>query len=113
MYRMVVSWLAPVEIRGAIARLLRMGLITPNQQVQGLVFLDIYRAEWREIAVTAATRDKAEDFVERFPLRAADAIQLGAAWAWCQGHPRSRPFISGDTQLLDAARQLGFHVIQS
>jgi predicted nucleic acid-binding protein len=110
-HRMVVAWFAPVEIRGGIARLVRTGQITANQQVQGLVFLDIYRADWREIAPSAAMREKAEDFVERFPLRSADALQLASAWAWCLGHPRGRPFISGDAQLLEAAQRLGFKTI--
>ena len=39
-YGMVVSWFAPVEIRGSFARLIRMNQITPNDQVQALVFLD-------------------------------------------------------------------------
>ena len=58
-------------------------------------------------------REKAEDFVERFPLRAAGALQLASAWSWCLGHLRSRPFISGDKQLLEAAGQLGFEAIQA
>ena len=112
-YRMSVAWFTSVEVRGSIARLLRDGQITPNEKVQGLVLFDIYRADWREIAPGPALRQKAEDFVDRFPLRAADALQLASAWAWCQGHPNERPFISGDAQLLDAARQLGFKVIQA
>jgi hypothetical protein len=95
-----------------MARLLRMGQITPNQQVQGLVFLGDYRGEWREIRPTDTLRDKAEGFVERFPLRAADALQLASAWSWCQGHPHGRPFISGDVQLLNAAQELGFNSIR-
>jgi hypothetical protein len=31
-----------------------------------------------------------------------------AALIWCIGRPKGRSFISGDSQLLDAARQLGF-----
>lgn len=112
-YQLVVSWFASVEVRGAIARLMRMGQITANQQVQGLVFLDDYRADWREIRPTDGLRGKAEDFVERFPLRAADALQLAAAWMWCQEHPRGRPFISGDAQLLSAAEELGFGAIRA
>jgi predicted nucleic acid-binding protein len=112
-YRMAVAWFAPVEIRGSFARMLRNGEITPNQKVQGIVLLDIYRADWREIAPSPALRQKAEGFVERFPLRAADALQLASAWAWCQGHPNGRPFISGDFQLLDTAGKLGFNVIQA
>jgi predicted nucleic acid-binding protein len=112
-HRMVVAWFAPVEVRGGLARLLRKRDITPNQQVQALVLLNIYRGDWREIPPNTAVREKAEDFVDRFPLRAADALQLASAWTWCLGHPRGRPFISGDRQLLDAARQLGFNVIEA
>jgi predicted nucleic acid-binding protein len=112
-YRMVVSWFAPVEIRGSIARLLRTREITANEQVRALVLLEDLRSDWREISAGPAMRQKAEDFVERFPLRSADALQLASAWAWCQGHPSGRPFISGDAQLLDAARHLGFNVVQA
>ena len=112
-FSMVVSWFAPVEIRGGFARLLRMSQITPNEQVQALAFLDELRSDWREVLPTEAMRERAEGFVERFPLRSADALQLGAAWTWCQGHPRSRPFISGDALLLNAARQLGFNAIEA
>jgi predicted nucleic acid-binding protein len=111
-YRMVVSWFCPVEVRSGIARLVRMGEIESKQQAQALVLLDDLRSDWREMAPTDALRERAEAFVERFPLRAADALQLASAWTWCSGHPSERPFISGDTQLLDAARQLGFDAIQ-
>lgn len=112
-YRMVVSWLASVEVRGTIARLLRTSEISANEQVQALILLEDLRSVWREIGPGPAMRQKAEDFVERFPLRAADALQLASAWVWCQGHPAGRPFISGDIRLLDAARQLGFTVVQA
>jgi predicted nucleic acid-binding protein len=58
-------------------------------------------------------RDEAERLIDRFPLRAADALQLAAALSWCIGRPKGRVFISGDRQLLDAARELGFHVIEA
>src|ERR1700759_5219069 len=77
-YRMAVAWFASVEIRGSIARMLRNGEITANQQVQSLVLLGVYQSDWREIAPGPAMRKKSEDFVERFPLRAADALQLGS-----------------------------------
>lgn len=112
-YQMAVSWFAPVEIRGSIARLRRTAEITANEQVQALVLFRDLRSYLREIAPGPALRQKAEDFVERFPMRAADALQLASAWAWCQGHPNGRPFISGDAQLLDAARQVGFSIFKT
>lgn len=112
-YDIVVSWIAPVEIRGGFTRLLRTKEITPNDQVQAVVLLDELRSEWREVKPTEALRDSAEGFVERFPLRSADALQLASAWTWCQGHPRNRPFISGDAKLLEAALQLGFKIVEA
>jgi methionine salvage enolase-phosphatase E1 len=46
-----------------------------------------------------------------YPLRAADAFQLAAAWTWTSGEPQGYVFISGDAQLLKAARQVGFQVV--
>jgi predicted nucleic acid-binding protein len=111
-YSMFVAWFAPVEVRGAFARMVRIRQITPNQQVQAIARLDIYRIDWREVLPSLPLREKAEDFVDRFPLRAADALQLASAWMWCHEHPRGRPFISGDLHLLDTARHLGFQVLQ-
>jgi predicted nucleic acid-binding protein len=112
-YLKAVWWCAPVEMRGAFARLVRMGQLTPNEQIQALVRLDQLRRDWLEIEPSGELRDRAESLVERFPLKAADAFQLAAAWIWCLGRPRNRPFISGDLQLLDAARRLGFKAIET
>jgi predicted nucleic acid-binding protein len=59
-----------------------------------------------------ALRERAEEHVERFVLRAADSLQLAAAWIWCQGHPLNRKFISSDAHLIEAARKLGFTAIE-
>jgi predicted nucleic acid-binding protein len=110
-YRMTVWWSTPVEMRGAFARLLRMGQLSPNEHVQAQVRLDRMRSDWRKVDPSAPLREQAERLVDRFPLKAADAQQLAAALTWCMGRPKGRAFISGDGQLLDAAKQLGFHAI--
>jgi len=46
-----------------------------------------------------------------YRLRAADAFQLAAALAWCEGHPRGERFLSLDDRLRDAARREGFTVL--
>jgi predicted nucleic acid-binding protein len=112
-YRMAVWWCAPVEIRGSFARLVRVGKLTSNGQVQALVVLDRLRREWAEIEPSGELRIRSEEIIDRFSLKAADAFQLAAAWVWCLGRPRNRPFIAGDKQLLEAARQLGFNGIES
>lgn len=112
-YSQIVWWTAPVEVRSAISRLARMGQITSNSQVQALVALDGLRRSWTEILPEDDIRDRAELMLDRYPLAAADALQLAAAWIWCDGHPRNRAFISGDTQLLAVASQAGFKAIQA
>ena len=107
-YSVVVWWATPVEIRSAMARLVRMGLLTPNQHVGAQARLAELRSKWHEISPDPSLRDQAERLLDRFTLKAADALQLAAALAWTSGRPRARAFISGDAQLLEAARQLGF-----
>jgi len=111
-YRIVVWWEAPVEVRGALARLIRMGQLTSKGQTQALIVLDKMRRNWQEVYPDDPLRERAESLVERFPLTAGDALQLAAALTWCIGHPRNRPFVAADAQLLEAAQQLGFRAIQ-
>lgn len=112
-YQMAVWWSAPVEMRGAFARLVRMGQLSPNEHVQAQVRLDRMRSDWLEVEPSDTLREQAERLVDRFPLKAADAQQLAAAMTWCLGRTTGRAFISGDTQLLDAAKQLGFQDIEA
>ncbi|MGA3053896.1 MAG: hypothetical protein ABSD63_06795 [Candidatus Korobacteraceae bacterium] len=49
--------------------------------------------------------------MDRYPLSAADAMQLAAAYIWSEQRPFRRCFISGDKRLLGAARSVGFHAI--
>jgi len=112
-YSVVVWWATPVEMRSAFIRLVRTGQLTPKGHVEAQVVLDELRRDWLEVEPSEQLRERAESIIERFPLKAADAFQLAAAWTWCLGRPRSRPFLSGDAQLLDAARQLGFHGIEA
>jgi predicted nucleic acid-binding protein len=112
-HRMMVWWAAPVEMRGAFARLLRMRLLSDKEHVEAQVSLDRLRSGWREIAPSEPLRELAERLVDRFTLRAADALQLAAALSWRLGKPNGRAFISGDVQLLAAAGQLGFRAIEA
>ena len=111
-FGLVVWWAAAVEVRSAVARLVRMRQISSRGQVQAILLLEMLRNEWREIRPIDQVRERAEQLLDRFPLHAADALQLAASWIWCQGHPRNRRFISSDVQLLDAARRVGFTAIE-
>ena len=111
-YERVVWWGTPVEMRGAFARLAKIGALSSNEQVQALVRMDQLRRAWLEMEPTEQLRERAESLVERFQMKGADSFQLAAAWMWCMGRPRHKPFISADLQLLAAAVQLGFNGIE-
>jgi hypothetical protein len=111
-YLMAVWWSTPIEMRGAFARMVRMDQLSPNGHVQAQVTLEELRSIWQEVDPSEKLREQAERLVDRFPLKAANALQLAAAMVWCIGRPKGRAFISGDSQLLDAARQLGFHAVK-
>jgi predicted nucleic acid-binding protein len=110
-YEVVVWWAAPAEISSAFSRLSRMSQLAVAGQAQAHHVLDRLRAQWTEISPATSLRNQAERLLDRFPLKAADALQLAAAMTWCGGHPRGRAFLSGDAQLLEAARQLGFNAV--
>ena len=69
------------------------------------------RRRWREIRPNDVTRIQAETFLMQYALKAADALQLAAAWAWCSGDPHGWIFLCGDAQLRSAASRVGFDVV--
>jgi predicted nucleic acid-binding protein len=66
---------------------------------------------WKEILPVESVRECALEQLGRFPLRAADALQLAAAIIWSGRNPRGRRFVSNDLQLGSAAREAGFDVL--
>jgi predicted nucleic acid-binding protein len=68
-------------------------------------------SRWTEISDAAATRLHAERIVMDYPLRAADALQLGAAIVAADGDPQSLELVTLDRRLADAARREGFPVL--
>ena len=110
-HELAVWWATPVEMRSAFERLLRMDQLTIPEHAAAGVRLEKLRRGWRELQPSEALRAQAETLLMSYPLKAADALQLAAAWIWCSGDPQSCVFVSGDTQLLEAARQVGFQIV--
>jgi predicted nucleic acid-binding protein len=107
-YRMAVWWATHVEITSALVRLLRQRAIDGSEyahatrQAQGLANL------WSVVAPTARLALEARSLLERFPLRAADALQLAAALEWCEGQSTGKVFLTSDKRLREAAGLVGF-----
>jgi predicted nucleic acid-binding protein len=110
-YAPVVWWSTSVEARSAFARQLRLGSLTVAEHANASASLGALKRKWQEIQPSEPLRALAEELLGRYPLSAADALQLAAAYIWSEQRPFSRCFISGDKRLLGAARSAGFQAI--
>lgn len=107
---LVVWWGTTVEVRSAVARLVRDGALAPKGAAQALARLAALRARWDEVEPSELVRRLAEGLPESRALRAGDAFQLAAALVWCNERPTRRSFVSFDNALADAAEAEGFAV---
>ena len=67
--------------------------------------------EWSEVTAVEAVRRHAERLVEGHPLRAADALQVGAALVTADGAPASLGFVTFDERQATAAEREGLQVL--
>lgn len=111
-YEPVVWWATPVEVVSAIARLQRQGFLGSVQAQVALRRLALLRNAWREVQPVDQVRELAQLQLERYELRAGDALQLAAALVWCNERPRRRNFLCADRRLSHAAERAGFNVIE-
>jgi predicted nucleic acid-binding protein len=94
-----------------LARELRAGSLTAEDYSHASSKLAALKRRWQEVLPTEALRPLAAELLDRYPLRAADALQLAAAYIWSERHPFDQTFISADKRLLSAAGSIGFHVL--
>jgi len=103
-------WGSPVECASAIARAERSGVLSSP------VARDVERRAaslWdaaHHVEPTEDVRVAALRVLRLHPLRAADALQLAAALAWCRGRTSGAPFVCLDDRLREAASREGFLV---
>lgn len=107
----IIVWtLTRVELLSAIARLRRED--SRSATILTVARRNIMRAwdGWSEITNVELVRRHAERLVESYPLRAADALQLGAALIAAEGDPANLDLVTLDRNLADAAEREGFAV---
>lgn len=109
--RMAVWWGASVEYVSAVSRRMREGTLTTDQIDQLVHYLEELSRGWYEIQPDSKIRKTAQTLVRRYPLRAADGLQLAAALAIAESNPGSIGFVSFDRRLKNAAVQEGFAVL--
>lgn len=107
---MVLWTLTPVEVASALRRLVREMVLDEDVAHRAEARMgDIVQAAQMIIDVepvkTLATR-----LLRVHPLRAFDALQLGAALHWAEGHSQGRTLHTLDRRLALAAQREGFVV---
>ena len=109
----VVVWtLTRVELLSALARRRRQEHGTAGTVSAARTELLSTWGRWSEVAAIEPVRAQAERIVERHPLRAADALQLGAAIVAAAGDPATLEFVTFDARQADAAEHEGFRVLR-
>jgi uncharacterized protein len=104
--------LTPVEIASALARRSREGLPAGQKEAVGAGFAALSET-WREVSSLELVRSRALRVLNTHLLRAADALQLGAALVACEDKPEALSFVCVDDRLRNAARKEGFRVLPS
>ena len=111
-FSQVVWWGSRVEVYSAACRLHREKRISDADKQQAVSRMQLLIAGWREILPDDEVRSLAFDSLEKYSLRAADAIQIAASLVWCDKRPSRRTFICGDRRLASAAESAGFTVLE-
>lgn len=107
----VAWWGARVECDSAILRLEREGKLRVRAATGALGRLDALAGSWMEIQPVDTIRDQARRLLRTHTLRAADSMQLAAAWLAAEHVPASLGFVCLDERLSLAAEREGFFVL--
>jgi len=108
---MVVWWATEVECASAIARSERDGALDDSDVVEALGRLKRLAAGWQEVEPGEMVREAALRFLRVHPLRAADALQLAAAFVAAERRPSSLELVTLDDRLKAAAHKEGFILV--
>jgi predicted nucleic acid-binding protein len=108
---MLVWWGSAIECISALARLERNSALNARAMTLALQRLGQLTAGWHEVDSSDEIRETAARFLRVHPLRAADALQLAAAFAAAERRPASLEIVTLDDRLANAARKEGFAVL--
>lgn len=108
---MLVWWGSAMECVSALARLERSAALDARATVLAFDRLKQLAAGWHEIEPSDIVRETAIRFLRVHPLRAADALQLAAAFVAAEQRPASLTVIALDDRLASAAQKEGFTVV--
>ena len=108
----VIVWtLTRVELLSALARRRRQEPAAARRLQAAKRELLVAWERWSEVTATDLVRRHAERLVETHPLKAADALQIGAAIVAAEDDPTDLDFVTLDRQQAVAAEREGFRVL--
>jgi len=108
---MVVWWGSRIECLSALRRREREGALDPAGARQALALLDTLSGAWSEVLPSEIVRAEAERALAVHPLRAAAALQLGAALTWRRRPARRAELVCVDERLRASASREGFDLL--
>ena len=107
----ITVWtLASVEVLSGFRRLVREQGLAENTAAIAERRLDELVRTCHVVVDVPAVKRLASRLLRFHPLRAFDALQLGAALLWAEGHPEGRTLHTLDARLGAAAEREGFVV---
>jgi hypothetical protein len=110
--RPVVAWtMTEIEFHSALCRILREGVLTPDAAEDATRQFEGFWEKVRIVSAVDAVKERARRLLSVHPLRAADALQLGAALVSTYDRPTRREFVALDARVAGAARREGFRVL--
>ncbi len=108
-----VWWATEIECASAVARLERMAHLSVSEAQTAFELLTDLARVWHRVDPVAAVHSSARRFLRVHDLRAADALQLAAAYVAAEGRPESLQLVCLDARLGIAAQREGFRIIDA
>ena len=108
---MAVWWASEVECISALVRCEREGMFDSRRLEIALRQLREFADAWLEVEPSDVVRETAARVLRVHALRAADALQLAAAFVAAERRPASLEMVTLDERLAGAARKEGFKVV--
>jgi predicted nucleic acid-binding protein len=107
----MVWWATEVECVSALARMEREAALEGPGMTAAIERLDALSRAWQEVQPVDRVRQTANRLLRVHGLRAADALQLGAAISGAEDRPASLGLVTLDERLARAAEREGFKVV--
>ena len=109
---MLVWWGSKAECVSALARLERDAALDAKAVSIAFERLNSSATAGTKSNAAISLRESAVRFLRVHPLRAADALQLAAAFMAAERRPASLEVVTLDERLADAARKEGFALVE-